>query len=141
MKIVVIGGTGLIGTKVVGKLKSKGHEGIAAAPNTGVNTIAGEGLAEALTNARASSRSSTAACGPTRRMPRTTSRGGCSSSPTMHGDYLFGDRPSVVDLYLFVTLLWADKFGVDVPERLVALRHRLEARPAVRAALKAEGLR
>lgn len=48
MKIVVIGGTGLIGSKVVGKLRAKGHEAIAAAPNTGVNTITGEGLAEAL---------------------------------------------------------------------------------------------
>ena len=51
MKIVVIGGTGLIGSKVVEKLKGKGHEAIAAAPNTGVNTITGEGLAEALRNA------------------------------------------------------------------------------------------
>jgi len=51
MKIVVIGGTGLIGSKVVEKLKLKGHETIAAAPNTGVNTITGEGLAEALANA------------------------------------------------------------------------------------------
>ena len=51
MKIVVIGGTGLIGTKVVGKLKAKGHEAIAAAPNTGVNTITGEGLIEALRGA------------------------------------------------------------------------------------------
>ena len=48
MKIVVIGGTGLIGSKVVGKLKQKGHEAIAAAPNTGVNTITGEGLKEVL---------------------------------------------------------------------------------------------
>ena len=51
MKIVVIGGTGLIGSKVVEKLKSKGHEAIAAAPNTGVNTITGEGLIEALRGA------------------------------------------------------------------------------------------
>lgn len=51
MKIVVIGGTGLIGSKVVAKLKQKGHEVIAAAPNTGVNTITGEGLAEALAGA------------------------------------------------------------------------------------------
>ena len=51
MKIVVIGGTGLIGSKVVQKLKDKGHEVVAAAPNTGVNTITGEGLAEALRNA------------------------------------------------------------------------------------------
>jgi uncharacterized protein YbjT (DUF2867 family) len=51
MKIVVIGGTGLIGSKVVEKLKQKGHEALAAAPNTGVNTITGEGLAEALEGA------------------------------------------------------------------------------------------
>jgi uncharacterized protein YbjT (DUF2867 family) len=49
MKIVVIGGTGLIGSKVVRNLKEKGHEAIAAAPNTGVNTITGEGLKEVLT--------------------------------------------------------------------------------------------
>lgn len=48
MKIVVIGGTGLIGTKVVEQLRQKGHEVIAASPNSGVNTITGEGLAEAL---------------------------------------------------------------------------------------------
>jgi uncharacterized protein YbjT (DUF2867 family) len=48
MKIVVIGGTGLIGSKVVQRLKQAGHEAIAAAPNTGVNTITGEGLADAL---------------------------------------------------------------------------------------------
>jgi len=53
MKIVVIGGTGLIGSKVVAKLKQKGHEAIAAAPNTGVNTITGEGLKEALAGAQA----------------------------------------------------------------------------------------
>jgi len=52
MKIVVIGGTGLIGSKVVEKLRQKGHEAIAAAPNTGVNTITGEGLADALTGAQ-----------------------------------------------------------------------------------------
>src|SRR5262249_53683806 len=52
MKIVVIGGTGLIGSKVVAKLKQKGHEVIAASPNTGVNTITGEGLAEALAGAQ-----------------------------------------------------------------------------------------
>jgi len=44
MKIVVIGGTGLIGSKVVANLKQKGHEAFAAAPNTGINTITGEGL-------------------------------------------------------------------------------------------------
>src|SRR4029450_8483457 len=51
MKIVVIGGTGLIGSKVVENLKHKVHEAIAAAPNTGVNTITGEGLADALAGA------------------------------------------------------------------------------------------
>lgn len=48
MKIVIIGGTGLIGSKTVERLCTKGHEVIAASPNTGVNTITGEGLAEAL---------------------------------------------------------------------------------------------
>lgn len=51
MKIVVIGGTGLIGSKLVNKLKEQGHQTIAAAPNTGVNTLTGEGLAEALKGA------------------------------------------------------------------------------------------
>src|SRR5215468_10264136 len=51
MKIVVIGGTGLIGSKIVEKLKQKDHEAIAAAPSTGVNTITGEGLAKVLTGA------------------------------------------------------------------------------------------
>jgi uncharacterized protein YbjT (DUF2867 family) len=51
MKIVVIGGTGLIGSKVVTRLNEKGHEAIAAAPNTGVNTLTGEGLAEVLEGA------------------------------------------------------------------------------------------
>jgi uncharacterized protein YbjT (DUF2867 family) len=50
MKIVVIGGTGLIGTKVVAKLRARGHQVIAASPNTGINTFTGEGLAEALRN-------------------------------------------------------------------------------------------
>src|SRR6266849_2232376 len=52
MKIVVIGGTGLIGSKVVEKLKQKGHEAIAATPNMGVNTITGEGLKEAMAGAQ-----------------------------------------------------------------------------------------
>jgi uncharacterized protein YbjT (DUF2867 family) len=52
MKIVVIGGTGLIGTKVVANLRQKGHEVIVASPNTGVNTITGEGLAEAVAEAQ-----------------------------------------------------------------------------------------
>lgn len=48
MKIVVIGGSGLIGTKLVNKLRQLGHEVVAASPASGVNTITGEGLAEAL---------------------------------------------------------------------------------------------
>jgi len=52
MKIVVIGGTGLIGSKVVSNLRQKGHEVVAASPNTGVNTITGEGLAEAVAGAQ-----------------------------------------------------------------------------------------
>jgi uncharacterized protein YbjT (DUF2867 family) len=51
MKIVVIGGTGLIGSKLVNKLRAQGHEALAAEPNTGVNTITGEGLSEALERA------------------------------------------------------------------------------------------
>ncbi|MFH8251565.1 SDR family oxidoreductase [Microbacterium sp. B2969] len=51
-KIVVIGGTGLIGSKVVAKLTAHGHEAIAASPNTGVNSITGEGLAEAVEGAQ-----------------------------------------------------------------------------------------
>jgi uncharacterized protein YbjT (DUF2867 family) len=51
MKIVVIGGTGLIGSKVVSKLGEHGHETVAAAPSTGVNTLTGEGLADALAGA------------------------------------------------------------------------------------------
>ena len=52
MKIVVIGGTGLIGSKTVAILRRGGHEVVAASPNTGVNTITGEGLKEALAGAQ-----------------------------------------------------------------------------------------
>jgi uncharacterized protein YbjT (DUF2867 family) len=51
MKIVVIGGTGLIGSKLVTKLGEHGHEAVPAAPNTGVDTLTGEGLAEVLDGA------------------------------------------------------------------------------------------
>ena len=51
MKIVVIGGTGLIGSKVVTKLHAHGHEAVSASPNSGVNTLTGEGLAEVLKGA------------------------------------------------------------------------------------------
>src|SRR5215469_7733989 len=52
MKIVVIGGSGLIGTKLVNNLRQHGHEVVAASPSSGVNTITGEGLAKALTGAQ-----------------------------------------------------------------------------------------
>jgi uncharacterized protein YbjT (DUF2867 family) len=51
MKIVVIGGTGRIGSRVVEMLRESGHEALAASPDTGVNTMTGEGLAEALEGA------------------------------------------------------------------------------------------
>jgi uncharacterized protein YbjT (DUF2867 family) len=51
MKIVVIGGTGLIGSKLVNRLREHGHEVVAASPSSGVNTLTGEGLADALNGA------------------------------------------------------------------------------------------
>ena len=51
MKIVIIGGTGLIGSKLVAKLRDHGHEAVPASPDTGVNTLTGEGLSEALSGA------------------------------------------------------------------------------------------
>jgi uncharacterized protein YbjT (DUF2867 family) len=52
LKIVVIGGSGLIGKKLVKILREQGHEVVAASPSSGVNTLTGEGLAEALTGAQ-----------------------------------------------------------------------------------------
>jgi len=51
MKLVIIGGTGLIGSKLVTELKKHRHEAVPAAPDTGVNTLTGEGLAEVLQDA------------------------------------------------------------------------------------------
>ena len=51
MRIVVVGGSGLIGSRVVTKLREQGHEAIAASPNSGVNSVTGQGLAEALKGA------------------------------------------------------------------------------------------
>jgi uncharacterized protein YbjT (DUF2867 family) len=51
MKVVVIGGTGLIGSKVVAKLNAHGHEAVPASPDSGVNTLTGEGLADVLVGA------------------------------------------------------------------------------------------
>src|SRR5262252_7805500 len=52
MKIVVLGGSGLIGKKLVNKLRELGHQVVAASPSTGVNTISGEGVAQALVGAQ-----------------------------------------------------------------------------------------
>src|SRR4029453_90007 len=51
MKLVIIGGTGLIGSKLVTRLREHGHDAVAASPDTGVNTLTGQGLAEALQGA------------------------------------------------------------------------------------------
>lgn len=58
----------------------------------------------------------------------------------MLGDYLFGDELSAADCYLFVMVRWAEKFGVAVPDRLLSFQWRMEARPAVQAAIAQEGL-
>ena len=55
-------------------------------------------------------------------------------------EWLVGSSPSVADNYLFVTLLWADKFGVDLPQSLVAYRERHLQRDAVQKAMADEGL-
>ncbi|HEY7504631.1 MAG TPA: NAD-dependent epimerase/dehydratase family protein [Gemmatimonadales bacterium] len=51
MKVVIIGGTGLIGSKVVTRLREQGHEAVAASPDTGVNTLTGEGLPKVIAGA------------------------------------------------------------------------------------------
>jgi uncharacterized protein YbjT (DUF2867 family) len=52
LKIVVIGGSGLIGTKLVNNLRQQGHDVVAASPSSGVNTLTGEGLEQALAGAQ-----------------------------------------------------------------------------------------
>src|SRR5215831_19289474 len=54
MKVVVIGGTGLIGSKTVERLRRAGHDVVAVAPQTGINSVTGEGLAEAVRGAQVS---------------------------------------------------------------------------------------
>ena len=54
--------------------------------------------------------------------------------------WLVGDAPTVADNYLFATLLWADKFDVEVPQELADYRERNLERPAVRHAMEDEGL-
>jgi glutathione S-transferase len=61
-------------------------------------------------------------------------------SKSFLGDYLFGENLSVADSYLFVMLLWAERFDLDVPKQLVSFRERMRARPAVKVALAVEGL-
>jgi glutathione S-transferase len=56
------------------------------------------------------------------------------------GDYLFGPAPSVADFYLFVMLLWAERFDVPIPDPFIALRRHMSGRPAVQAAMRHEGL-
>lgn len=56
----------------------------------------------------------------------------------MQGDYLFGDQLSVADCYLFVMLRWAERFGIRVPETLLRLQWRMEARSSVEAAIAQE---
>jgi glutathione S-transferase len=58
----------------------------------------------------------------------------------LSSDFLFGEHPSVADFYLFVIMRWAGKFGVEIPSRLAGLRDLVEARPAVLAAMRAEGM-
>jgi glutathione S-transferase len=58
----------------------------------------------------------------------------------LQGDHLLGDAFTVADAYLYVMLRWAGMVGLDVPEPLAAFAERVEARPAVRQALRHEGL-
>ncbi|SAK77541.1 glutathione S-transferase domain-containing protein [Caballeronia pedi] len=58
----------------------------------------------------------------------------------MRGDYLFGDKMSVADAYLFTMLTWARKMGVDMPAELQAFYARMRERPAVKLAFEHEGL-
>lgn len=55
-------------------------------------------------------------------------------------DWLVGDTPTVADNYLFVTTLWADKFGIDLPQAIADFRARNLARDAVKQAMREEGL-
>lgn len=59
---------------------------------------------------------------------------------TLKDDYLFGDRPTVADAYLFVMAVWAQRRGITLPDPLPAFVSRMMARPAVRLAMEQEGL-
>ncbi|MBU1312887.1 MAG: glutathione S-transferase C-terminal domain-containing protein [Alphaproteobacteria bacterium] len=56
----------------------------------------------------------------------------------MKGPFFFGKEPTVADFYLFVMLVWAERFNVEVPQQMVELKRQMLERPAVRAALQAE---
>lgn len=58
----------------------------------------------------------------------------------LRGDFLFGEKVSVADFYLFVMLLWSQKNGVDAPGKLAAYRDRMMTMPSVQKAMKHEGL-
>ncbi|PWV95519.1 glutathione S-transferase [Hoeflea marina] len=58
----------------------------------------------------------------------------------LKGPFLFGEQPTVADFYLFVMLLWAERFDVAVPASMSTLRQKMRERPAVRTAMAAEGL-
>jgi len=59
---------------------------------------------------------------------------------TMRGEYLFGDKVSVADAYLFTMLTWAQKMSVELPPELQAFYKRMRERPAVKLAFEHEGL-
>jgi glutathione S-transferase len=61
-------------------------------------------------------------------------------SSMIKGDYLFGEKVSVADAYLFTMLLWANKVELEVQQELAEFAQRMRARPAVQLALKHEGL-
>lgn len=61
-------------------------------------------------------------------------------SETMQGDYLFGQKVSVADCYLFVMIMWAQKFAVTVPDTLAAYQERMMTLPSVVQAMTHEGL-
>jgi glutathione S-transferase len=61
-------------------------------------------------------------------------------SDKLETQYLFGHEPTVADFYLFVMLLWAERFDIKVPPQLAELRARMKTRPAVQSAMQQEGL-
>jgi uncharacterized protein YbjT (DUF2867 family) len=81
MKIVVIGGTGLIGSKTVAILRQGGHEVVAASPNTGVNSITGEGLKQAMAGAQV-----------TKPRPRAHTRAYCSEDNVDRTENVLGSH-------------------------------------------------